>query len=86
MTEDNPDLLSSFNASAQQVLETVMLCPESTMKHILLRTLIAGTMPEGVGCFAMESTAAKGGWEGQKAWSSLLPSGHWIVKACIDGS
>ncbi|NXS57818.1 HEAT3 protein, partial [Brachypteracias leptosomus] len=44
VTEDNPDLLSSFNASAQQVLETVMLCPESTMKHFLLRTLIAGTI------------------------------------------
>ncbi|OXB83973.1 UNVERIFIED_CONTAM: hypothetical protein H355_015484 [Colinus virginianus] len=44
VTEDNPDLLSSFNASVQQVLETVMLCPESTMKHILLRTLIAGTI------------------------------------------
>ncbi|XP_075622093.1 HEAT repeat-containing protein 3 isoform X3 [Balearica regulorum gibbericeps] len=44
VTEDNPDLLSSFNASAQQVLETVMLCPETTMKHILLRTLIAGTI------------------------------------------
>ncbi|KFQ20486.1 HEAT repeat-containing protein 3, partial [Mesitornis unicolor] len=44
VTEDNPDLLSSFNASAQQVLETVMLCPESTMKHVLLRTLIAGTV------------------------------------------
>uniref|UniRef100_A0A8C5THF3 HEAT repeat containing 3 n=1 Tax=Malurus cyaneus samueli TaxID=2593467 RepID=A0A8C5THF3_9PASS len=44
VTEDNPDLLSSFNVSAQQILETVMLCPESTMKHILLRTLIAGTI------------------------------------------
>uniref|UniRef100_A0A493THW6 HEAT repeat containing 3 n=1 Tax=Anas platyrhynchos platyrhynchos TaxID=8840 RepID=A0A493THW6_ANAPP len=44
VTEDNPDLLSSFNASAQQVLETVMLCPETTMKHVLLRTLIAGTI------------------------------------------
>uniref|UniRef100_H0ZE50 HEAT repeat containing 3 n=1 Tax=Taeniopygia guttata TaxID=59729 RepID=H0ZE50_TAEGU len=44
VTEDNPDLLSSFNASAQQMLETVMLSPESTMKHILLRTLIAGTI------------------------------------------
>ncbi|NXR89895.1 HEAT3 protein, partial [Hypocryptadius cinnamomeus] len=44
VTEDNPDLLSSFNASAQQILETVMLSPESTMKHILLRTLIAGTI------------------------------------------
>ncbi|XP_057252537.1 HEAT repeat-containing protein 3 isoform X1 [Pezoporus wallicus] len=42
VTEDNPDLLSSFNASSQQVLEAVMLCPESTMKHILLRTLTAG--------------------------------------------
>ncbi|XP_065517387.1 HEAT repeat-containing protein 3 isoform X1 [Lathamus discolor] len=42
VTEDNPDLLSSFNASSQQVLETVMLCPENTMKHILLRTLTAG--------------------------------------------
>ncbi|NWV18020.1 HEAT3 protein, partial [Origma solitaria] len=44
VTEDNPDLLASFNAPAQQILETVMLCPESTMKHILLRTLIAGTI------------------------------------------
>ncbi|NXR99135.1 HEAT3 protein, partial [Oxylabes madagascariensis] len=44
VTEDNPDLLSSFNASAQQILEAVLLCPESTMKHILLRTLIAGTI------------------------------------------
>ncbi|XP_061226113.1 HEAT repeat-containing protein 3 isoform X2 [Neopsephotus bourkii] len=42
VTEDNPDLLPSFNASSLQVLETVMLCPESTMKHILLRTLTAG--------------------------------------------
>uniref|UniRef100_A0A8D2QEG1 HEAT repeat containing 3 n=1 Tax=Zonotrichia albicollis TaxID=44394 RepID=A0A8D2QEG1_ZONAL len=44
VTEDNPDLLSSFNASAQQILEAVMLSPGSTMKHILLRTLIAGTI------------------------------------------
>ncbi|XP_025892256.1 HEAT repeat-containing protein 3 [Nothoprocta perdicaria] len=44
VTEDNPELLSSFNSSAQQVLETVLLCPESTMKHVLLRTLIAGTI------------------------------------------
>ncbi|NXU41690.1 HEAT3 protein, partial [Drymodes brunneopygia] len=44
VTEDNPDLLSSFNASAQQILETVMMCQDSTMKHILLRTLIAGTI------------------------------------------
>lgn len=53
VTEDNPDLLSSFNASAQQILETVMLSPESTMKHILLRTLIAGTVLRGVHCFEM---------------------------------
>ncbi|KGL76391.1 HEAT repeat-containing protein 3, partial [Tinamus guttatus] len=44
VTEDNPELLSSFNSSAQQVLESVLLCPEGTMKHILLRTLIAGTI------------------------------------------
>ncbi|NXD08190.1 HEAT3 protein, partial [Nothocercus nigrocapillus] len=44
VTEDNPELLSAFNSSAQQVLESVLLCPESTMKHILLRTLIAGTI------------------------------------------
>ncbi|NWI98274.1 HEAT3 protein, partial [Crypturellus undulatus] len=44
VTEDNPELLSSFNSSAQQVLESVLLCPERTMKHILLRTLIAGTI------------------------------------------
>lgn len=67
VTEDNPDLLSSFNASAQQVLETVMLCPESTMKHILLRTLIAGMMLEGVHCCVMESVGGKGGWERWKA-------------------
>ena len=70
MTEDNPDLLSSFNASAQQVLENVMLCPESTMKHILLRTLIAGTVLEGVHCFVVEGIGGRGGWEGQKAWTS----------------
>lgn len=67
VTEDNPDLLSSFNASAQQVLETVMLCPESTMKHILLRTLIAGTVLQGVHCLGMGSMAGKGGCGGQKA-------------------
>ncbi|NXY84239.1 HEAT3 protein, partial [Alcedo cyanopectus] len=44
VTEENPDLLPSFNAPAQQVLESVMLCPESTMRHILLRTLTAGTV------------------------------------------
>lgn len=63
VTEDNPDLLSSFNASAQQVLETVMLCPETTMKHVLLRTLIAGMMFEGIHSFVLDSTGSNGGWE-----------------------
>lgn len=72
VTEDNPDLLSSFNASAQQILETVMLCSESTMKHILLRTLIAGMMLKGAHCCVVESMGGKGGWEGQNASSALL--------------
>ncbi|XP_067406843.1 HEAT repeat-containing protein 3 [Emydura macquarii macquarii] len=44
VTEDNPELLSSFNASVHQVLESIMLSPDSTMEHILLRTLVAGTV------------------------------------------
>ncbi|XP_058010827.1 HEAT repeat-containing protein 3 [Ahaetulla prasina] len=54
VTEDNPDLLSSFDAPAHQVLEMVMLSSEKDMEHILLRTLVAGvawniksTMPSG---------------------------------------
>lgn len=66
VTEDNPDLLSSFNASAQQILETVMLCPESTMKHILLRTLIAGTVLRAH-CFGM------GAWQVKEAGKDRKP-------------
>uniref|UniRef100_A0A8D0GTH6 HEAT repeat containing 3 n=1 Tax=Sphenodon punctatus TaxID=8508 RepID=A0A8D0GTH6_SPHPU len=44
VTEDNPELLSSFNASAHQVLESVMLSSDSSMEHVLLRTLVAGTL------------------------------------------
>ncbi|KAJ6665974.1 hypothetical protein lerEdw1_000878 [Lerista edwardsae] len=54
VTEDNPDLLSSFDASAHQALETVMLSSDKTMHHVLLRTLVAGvvwntksTLPSG---------------------------------------
>ncbi|XP_042293379.1 HEAT repeat-containing protein 3 isoform X1 [Sceloporus undulatus] len=42
VTEDNPDLLLSFDASVHQVLETVMLSSDKDMEHILLRTLVAG--------------------------------------------
>ncbi|EMP35938.1 HEAT repeat-containing protein 3 [Chelonia mydas] len=44
VTEDNPELLSSFNVSAHQVLESIMLSQDSTMEHILLRTLLAGSV------------------------------------------
>ncbi|XP_060110250.1 HEAT repeat-containing protein 3 [Heteronotia binoei] len=54
VTEDNPDLLSSFDASAHQTLEMVMVSSDKTMEHILLRTLMAGilwniksTLPSG---------------------------------------
>ncbi|XP_061450038.1 HEAT repeat-containing protein 3 [Rhineura floridana] len=54
VTEDNPDLLSSFDASAHQVLEMVMLSLDKALEHILLRTLVAGvtwniksTLPSG---------------------------------------
>uniref|UniRef100_A0A670YMM9 HEAT repeat containing 3 n=1 Tax=Pseudonaja textilis TaxID=8673 RepID=A0A670YMM9_PSETE len=54
VTEDNPDLLSSFDAPVHQVLEMVMLSSEKDMDHILLRTLVAGvawniksTVPSG---------------------------------------
>uniref|UniRef100_A0A8C6XT63 HEAT repeat containing 3 n=1 Tax=Naja naja TaxID=35670 RepID=A0A8C6XT63_NAJNA len=54
VTEDNPDLLSSFDTPAHQVLEMVMLSSEKEMDHILLRTLVAGvawniksTVPSG---------------------------------------
>ncbi|XP_070616300.1 HEAT repeat-containing protein 3 [Erythrolamprus reginae] len=54
VTEDNPELLSSFDASAHQALEMVMLSSEKDMDHTLLRTLVAGvawniksTVPSG---------------------------------------
>ncbi|KAJ7311842.1 hypothetical protein JRQ81_006155 [Phrynocephalus forsythii] len=42
VTEENPDLLSGFDASARQVLETVMLSSEKATEHLLLQTLVAG--------------------------------------------
>ncbi|XP_016060486.1 PREDICTED: HEAT repeat-containing protein 3 [Miniopterus natalensis] len=44
VTEDNPELLKSFNASALHVLESAMLSPVSSMEYILLKTLVAGTV------------------------------------------
>lgn len=39
----------------------------------------------GHSSLVMESTAGKGGWGGQAAWSSLLKSGHLLVSACAGG-
>ncbi|XP_062997588.1 HEAT repeat-containing protein 3 [Elgaria multicarinata webbii] len=54
VTEDNSDLLSSFDASAHQVMEMVMLSSDKALEHVLLRTLVAGvtwniksTLPSG---------------------------------------
>ncbi|XP_053127293.1 HEAT repeat-containing protein 3 [Hemicordylus capensis] len=54
VTEDNSDLLSSFDASARQVLEMIILSSDKTMEHVLLQTLVAGvtwniknTLPSG---------------------------------------
>ncbi|KAM9062815.1 HEAT repeat-containing protein 3 isoform X1 [Sarcophilus harrisii] len=44
VTEDNPELLKSFTAPALQVLESAMLSPITSMKHTLLKTLVAGTV------------------------------------------
>ncbi|KAM4614515.1 HEAT repeat-containing protein 3 [Discoglossus pictus] len=44
VTEDNPDLLASFDAPSLQTLETVMLAPASTMEINLLRILVSGTV------------------------------------------
>ncbi|XP_023559309.1 HEAT repeat-containing protein 3 isoform X1 [Octodon degus] len=44
VTEDNPDLLKSFSATALHVLESAMVCPASSMEYILLKTLVAGTI------------------------------------------
>lgn len=47
VTEDNPDLLSSFDSSAHQVLEMILLSSEKGMEDILLRTLVAGRFQLG---------------------------------------
>lgn len=44
VTEDNPELLQSFDGTALRVLESALLCPVTSMEYILLRTLVAGTM------------------------------------------
>ncbi|KAM4018276.1 HEAT repeat-containing protein 3 [Anomaloglossus baeobatrachus] len=44
VTEDNPELLASFDASALQTLENVLLTPATTMEMRLLQTLVAGTV------------------------------------------
>ncbi|XP_062032572.1 HEAT repeat-containing protein 3 isoform X2 [Lepus europaeus] len=44
VTEDNPELLQSFNATALHVLESVMIAPVSSMEYLLLKTLVAGTV------------------------------------------
>nr|XP_020840799.1 HEAT repeat-containing protein 3 isoform X4 [Phascolarctos cinereus] len=44
VTEDNPELLKSFNAPALQVLESAMFSPTSSMEYTLLKTLVAGTV------------------------------------------
>ncbi|XP_036131831.1 HEAT repeat-containing protein 3 [Molossus molossus] len=44
VTEDNPELLRSFSASALHVLESAALGPGSSMEYTLLRTLVAGTI------------------------------------------
>ncbi|XP_056382317.1 HEAT repeat-containing protein 3 isoform X2 [Hyla sarda] len=44
VTEDNPELLAFFNASALQTLENVLMTPAATMEMRLLQTLVAGTV------------------------------------------
>ncbi|KAM5263234.1 HEAT repeat-containing protein 3 [Ctenodactylus gundi] len=44
VTEDNPELLKSFSATALQVLESAVLCPINSMEYLLLKTLLAGTI------------------------------------------
>ncbi|XP_069822045.1 HEAT repeat-containing protein 3 [Dendropsophus ebraccatus] len=44
VTEDNPELLAFFNASALQTLENVLMTPATTMEMRLLQTLVAGTV------------------------------------------
>ncbi|XP_006874447.1 PREDICTED: HEAT repeat-containing protein 3-like [Chrysochloris asiatica] len=44
VTEENSELLKSFNAAGFHVLESAMLSPFSSMEHILLKTLVSGTV------------------------------------------
>ncbi|XP_075392708.1 HEAT repeat-containing protein 3 [Tenrec ecaudatus] len=44
VTEDNPELLKSFNDAGLHVLESAMLLPVNSMEYILLKTLVAGTV------------------------------------------
>ncbi|XP_038662610.1 HEAT repeat-containing protein 3 isoform X3 [Scyliorhinus canicula] len=44
ITEDNAELLPSLIPSALQVLEMLLLSSEDTTEHLLLRTLVAGTV------------------------------------------
>ncbi|XP_072135702.1 HEAT repeat-containing protein 3 isoform X1 [Mobula birostris] len=44
VTEDNTELLASLIPPALQVLEMVLLSSEDTTEHLLLRTLVAGTV------------------------------------------
>uniref|UniRef100_A0A8C5PWI9 HEAT repeat containing 3 n=1 Tax=Leptobrachium leishanense TaxID=445787 RepID=A0A8C5PWI9_9ANUR len=44
VTEDNTDLLNSFDASSLQTLESVMLVPASTMEMRQLQTMVAGSV------------------------------------------
>ncbi|XP_063801421.1 HEAT repeat-containing protein 3 isoform X2 [Pseudophryne corroboree] len=44
VTEDNPDLLASFDAPSMQTLETILLTSATTMEMRLLQTLVAGTV------------------------------------------
>lgn len=42
VTEENPELLKSFDGTALRVLESALLCPVTSMEYILLKTLVAG--------------------------------------------
>ncbi|KAI5626173.1 HEAT repeat-containing protein 3, partial [Silurus asotus] len=44
VTEDNSDLAGSVNGAVLSALENVLLSAQSSMEHVLLRTLAAGTM------------------------------------------
>ncbi|XP_078257766.1 HEAT repeat-containing protein 3 [Rhinoraja longicauda] len=44
VTEDNPELLAAFAPHVLQVLEMVLLSSGDTTDHLLLRTLVAGTV------------------------------------------